>query len=29
MQIKYNTYDIYNVKSKLIKTRCRNIFENV
>ena len=24
-----NTYIIYNVKSKLIKTRCWNIFENV
>ena len=24
-----NTYIIYNIKSKLIKTRCQNIFENV
>ena len=24
-----NTYIMYNVKSKLIKTRCWNIFENV
>ena len=29
MYIIYVKYIIYNVKSKLAKTRCRNIFENV